>query len=44
MSRYSSFAVVGAGTLGSVTLINIAAGIVRELVVLTCQVKYPSNT
>ena len=48
MSGYTNFAVVGAGALGNYIvqqfLKDKAAGIVKEVVVLTRQVKYPSNT
>ena len=48
MSRYTSFAVVGAGALGVYIVQELlkikAAGIVKEVVVLSRQVKYLSNT
>jgi hypothetical protein len=47
MSRYTIFAVVGAGTLGNYIVQQLlkdkAAGIVKEVVVLTRQVWYSSN-
>jgi len=47
MSGYTNFAVVGAGTLGIYIVQQLlndkAAGIIQEVVVLTRQVKYPSN-
>ncbi len=47
MSGYTNFAVVGAGTLGTYIVQQLlndkAAGIIQEVVVLTRQVKYPSN-
>lgn len=48
MSGYTNFAIVGAGALGNYIIQQFlkdkAAGIVKEVVVLTRQVKYPSNT
>jgi uncharacterized NAD(P)/FAD-binding protein YdhS len=48
MSRYTDFAVVGAGALGIYIVQQLlkekAAGIVKEVVVLSRQVKYPPNT
>jgi saccharopine dehydrogenase-like NADP-dependent oxidoreductase len=45
MSGYTNFAVVGAGTLGNYVIQQLlkdkAAGTVKEVVVLTRQVKYP---
>jgi pyrroline-5-carboxylate reductase len=47
MSRYTKFAVIGAGTLGNYIVQQLlkdkTAGIVKEVVVLTRQVEYPSN-
>jgi pyrroline-5-carboxylate reductase len=47
MSRYTNFAVVGAGTLGNYIVQQLlkdkAAGTVKEVVVLTRQVEYPTN-
>jgi uncharacterized protein YbjT (DUF2867 family) len=47
MSRYTNFAVVGAGTLGNYIVQQLlkdkAAGIVKEVAVLTRQVWYSSN-
>jgi hypothetical protein len=47
MSRYTNFAVVGAGTLGNYIVQQLlkdkAAGIVKEVVVLTRQVRCLSN-
>ena len=47
MSTYTHFAVVGAGTLGNYIVQQLlkdkAAGIVKEVVVLTRQVKHPFN-
>jgi pyrroline-5-carboxylate reductase len=47
MSGYTNFAVVGAGNIGTYIIEQLlkdkAAGIVKEVVVLTRQVKYPSN-
>lgn len=48
MSGYTNFAVVGAGTIGIYMVRQLlkdkAAGIVKEVVVLTRQVIYPSDT
>jgi ketopantoate reductase len=48
MSRYTNFAVVGVGAIGIYIVQQLlkkkAAGIVKEVVVLTRQVNYPSNT
>jgi saccharopine dehydrogenase-like NADP-dependent oxidoreductase len=48
MSGYTNFAVVGAGTLGNYIVQQLlkdkAAGTVKEVVVLSRQVKHPSNT
>jgi uncharacterized protein YbjT (DUF2867 family) len=47
MSRYTNFAVVGAGTLGNYIVQQLlkdkAAGIVKEVVVLTREVEYSPN-
>jgi ketopantoate reductase len=47
MSRYTNFAVVGAGAIGIYIIQQLlkhkAAGIVKEVVVLTRQVKQSSN-
>jgi saccharopine dehydrogenase-like NADP-dependent oxidoreductase len=47
MSGYTIFAVAGAGTIGSYIvehlLKNKAAGIIKEVVILSRQVKYPSD-
>jgi pyrroline-5-carboxylate reductase len=47
MSGYTKFAVVGAGSIGSYIIQQLlkdkAAGIVKEVVVLTRQVWYLSN-
>jgi uncharacterized protein YbjT (DUF2867 family) len=47
MSGYTKFAVVGAGRIGNCIVQELlkgkAAGIVKEVIVLTRQVKYPSN-
>ena len=47
MSGYKNFAVVGAGTIGKYIVQQLlkdkAAGIVNDVVVLTREVKYPSN-
>ena len=47
MSGYTKFVVVGAGTIGSYIIEQLlkekAAGIVKEVVVLTRQVWYLSN-
>jgi len=47
MSGYTNFAVVGAGNIGSYIVRQLlkdkAAGIIKEVVVLSRQVKYPSN-
>ena len=47
MSGYTHFAVAGAGTIGSYIVQELlkkkAAGIIKEVVVLSRQVKYPSN-
>ncbi len=47
MSGYTNFAVAGAGTISSYIVQQLledkAAGIIREVVVLSRQVKYPSN-
>jgi pyrroline-5-carboxylate reductase len=48
MSGYTNFAVVGAGNIGTHIVQQLlnekAAGIVKEVVVLTRQVRHPSNT
>jgi saccharopine dehydrogenase-like NADP-dependent oxidoreductase len=48
MSGYTNFAVVGAGAIGNYIIQQLlkdkAAGIVKEVVVLTRQVRYPFNT
>ena len=48
MSGYTNFAVAGAGTVGTFIVQQLlkdkAAGTVKEVVVLTRQVRYPSNT
>ena len=47
MSGYTKFAVVGAGRIGNCIVQELlnekAAGIIKEIAVLTRQVKYPSN-
>jgi hypothetical protein len=47
MSGYTKFAIVGAGAFGNYIVQELlkakAAGIVKEVVVLTRQVKYPSR-
>jgi saccharopine dehydrogenase-like NADP-dependent oxidoreductase len=47
MSGYTNFAVVGAGNIGNYIVRQLlqykAVGIVKEVVVLTRQVKYPPN-
>jgi uncharacterized protein YbjT (DUF2867 family) len=47
MSAYTNFAVAGAGTIGSYIVQQLlkekAAGIIKEVVVLSRQVKYPSD-
>ena len=47
MSGYTKFAVIGAGRVGNSIVQELlkgkAAGIVKEVIVLTRQVKYPSN-
>jgi hypothetical protein len=47
MSGYTKFAVIGAGRIGNCIVQELlkekAAGIVKEVAVLTRQVKYPSN-
>ena len=47
MSGYTNFAVAGAGTIGSYIVQQLlkdkAAGIIKEVVVLSRQVKYPSD-
>ena len=47
MSGYTNFAVAGAGTVGTFIVQQLlkdkAAGTVKEVVVLTRQVNYPSN-
>jgi hypothetical protein len=47
MSGYTNFAVAGAGTIGTFIVQQLlkdkAAGTVKEVVVLTRQVNYPSN-
>jgi hypothetical protein len=46
-AKYTNFAIVGAGTLGSFIVQQLlrdkAAGIVKQVVVLTRQVQYQSN-
>ena len=48
MSGYTNFAVVGAGAIGipivQQLLKDKATGIIKEVVVLTRQVRYASNT
>ena len=48
MSGYTNFVVVGAGAIGNYIVQQLlkdkAAGIVKEVVVLTRQVNYPFNT
>jgi len=47
MSGYKNFVVAGAGTIGSYIVQQLlkdkAAGIINEVVVLSREVKYPSN-
>jgi hypothetical protein len=47
MSGYTKFAVVGAGAIGNYIvkepLKDKAAGVVKEVAILTRQVKYPSS-
>jgi uncharacterized protein YbjT (DUF2867 family) len=47
MSGYTNFAIVGAGNIGNYIIHQLlkdkAAGIVKQVVVLTRQVKHPSN-
>jgi len=47
MSGYTNFAVIGAGNFGNVIIQQLlkdkAAGTVKKIVVLTRQVKYPTN-
>jgi hypothetical protein len=47
MSGYPNFAVAGAGNIGSYIVQQLlkdkAAGIIKEVVVLSRQVMYPSN-
>jgi uncharacterized protein YbjT (DUF2867 family) len=47
MSGYTNFAVAGAGTIGSYIVQQLlkdkAAGIIKEVIVLSRQVKYPSD-
>ena len=47
MSGYTNFAIAGAGNIGSYIVQQLlkdkGAGIINEVVVLSRQVKYPSN-
>jgi uncharacterized protein YbjT (DUF2867 family) len=47
MSGYTNFAIAGAGNIGSYIVQQLlkdkASGIIKEVVVLSRQVKYPSN-